>query len=271
MESGAAVECLQTLVPWFPDFWLVQIIVYACKFRDEVNATGQFSFWLLCQCSWIIKNQFRDWLKCTDVSVHHPGTYICLPPSLLSQSASSCFVSGLLLLFAFCLLWNISALKDLATVLVLDTLPSISSSRRDSSWFQHPPSLLINLCPQMPHTGWYGIINIGFFYFFTPHSYLNQLAFALHRSGLASESAAWCVVCFSRRGVSPAPGLWTFVWEGIMRCVGFVRITNYQGKLLHKPPWNWVTLSALGENGVRMCVRERNRPGEWEHGQLYSL
>lgn len=78
---------------------------------------------------------------------------------------------------------------------------------------------------------------------------------------------------FSWRGESPAPGLLTFGREGIMRCVGFVKITNYQGKLLHKPPWNWVTLRALGENGVRMCVHERhsNRPGEGEHGQLYSL
>lgn len=102
---------------WFPDFLLVQIIVYACKFRDELNATSQFHFWLLCQCSWIIKNPpkdfffFRDWLKCTDVSVHHPGTYICFPPSLLFQSASSWFVSGVFLLFPFCLLWNISAFK----------------------------------------------------------------------------------------------------------------------------------------------------------------
>lgn len=117
-KSGTAVGCLPTLTPRFPDFWLVQIIVYACKFRDGVNATGQFPFWLWRQCSWIIKNPqkdllffFIDWLKCTDVSVHHPATYMCLPPSLLSQSASSWFVSGVFLLFAFCLLWNISAFK----------------------------------------------------------------------------------------------------------------------------------------------------------------
>lgn len=53
--------------------------------------------------------------------------------------------------------------------------------------------------------------------------------------------------------------------------VGFVRITTYRGKLLHKPPWNWVALKALGKT-VRQRVRERPSiaPGGREHGQLYS-
>lgn len=59
-EIRAAFGVLPTFSPWFPDFWLVQIIVYACKFRDEVNATGQFRFRLLCQCSRVIKNPQKD-------------------------------------------------------------------------------------------------------------------------------------------------------------------------------------------------------------------
>lgn len=80
---------------------------------------------------------------------------------------------------------------------------------------------------------------------------LNDHVCLLRHSGLAAAAAAGCV---SVGGASPSAGLWTFGSAEIMRhVVGFVRITTYQGKLLHKPPWNWVTLKALGKT-VRQCA-----------------
>lgn len=132
---------------------------------------GQFHLSLCFMCSWIIKTNPkkiifllffpRDWLKCTDVSVHYLATCICFPPLLLSLCCHSLHLLPWAGLSLGCFFYLHSVccgaclpLQHLATVLVPDTLSSMLSITRDSSStssFQNPPFLLpINLCPQMP-------------------------------------------------------------------------------------------------------------------------
>lgn len=187
-----------------------------------------------------------------------PSLPLCFPSLHLAGLSLGCF----------CYLCSVCSgtslpFQDLVTILVLDMLSSVF----DRIHLPHlifkilHPSSLISVLRCLT---WADTVSLRLKFAFTCHNPLKRLTFALHHSGLVSE---WCVVCFSRPGASPASGLWKGLWNVL------VLWGHCCTKSLHKPPWNWVTLKALGENGVRMCVRERhsNRPEEGGAWQLYSL
>lgn len=182
----------------------------------------QFHLLLLCECIWITKNPKihpppTNWLKCTDVSEPYPATYIqpplwCSLHLLLWAGLSlGCvfdlhsFCCGTLCLFK---IWRSCSGHAYfrfvqQTGLISHILISQSSI---SSHYSMSSDVL---------QGRYTIISIG----------LNTIptGWCLPVASQWISRGKHCRVCFSRRGASPADGLWTFGSEQIMRhVVGFV-------------------------------------------------